>query len=130
MESIPVAATKAIAAGWAELWAVGAVGAAHLVSAGSCNARHHSWGTASTSYIWFVCVQLAVEFGVSVVANGMLLHEGVRVDRAQRALRPIDHASDLLLGSFVTALVVSDGDRCAAVLQAVCGAFHQRISGS
>ncbi len=128
VEPIPTAATKGIASGWAELWAVGAVGAAHLVSAGSCAARHHQWGTVSPGFVTFVIVQLAVEFCVSVVANGMLLHEGVRVDKAQRSLRRIDTLSDLLLGAFATALVVSEGDRCAALLQAVCGAFHHRIS--
>ncbi len=128
VEPIPTAATKGIASGWAELWAVGAVGAAHLVSAGSCAARHHQWGTVSPGFVGFVIVQLAVEFCVSVVANGMLLHEGVRVDKAQRSLRKIDTVSDLLLGAFATALVVSEGDRCAALLQAVCGAFHHRIS--
>ena len=128
VEPIPNAATKGIASGWAELWAVGAVGAAHLVSAGSCAARHHQWGTVSPGFVAFVVVQLAVEFCISVVANGMLLHEGVRVDKAQRSLRRIDKVSDLLVGTFATALVVSEGDRCAALLQAVCGAFHHRIS--
>jgi len=128
VEAIPTAATKGIASGWAELWAVGAVGAAHLVSAGSCTARHHSWGTVSSEFVVFVLVQLVVEFGVSVVANGMLLHEGVRVDRAQRSQRRIDSVVDLLLGAFATAMVVSEGDRCAALVQAVCGAFHHRVS--
>ena len=128
VEPIPNAATKGIASGWAEIWAVGAVGAAHLVSAGSCAARHHQWGTLSPGFVAFVVVQLAVEFCISVVANGMLLHEGVRVDKAQRSLRRIDNVSDLLIGAFATALVVSEGDRCAALLQAVCGAFHHRIS--
>ena len=107
---------------------MGAVGAAHLVSAGSCVARHHQWGTVSAGFVGFVVVQVAVELTVSVVANGMLLHEGVRVDKAQRSLRPIDNVADLLLGAFATALVVSEGDRCAALLQAVCGAFHHRVS--
>ena len=127
--TIPVAATKAIASGWAELWAVGAVVAAHLVSAGSCRARHHSWGTVSGGYLAFAALQLLVELGVSVAANGMLLREGVRVDRAQRALRPMDHLADILIGGFATAMCVAEGDRCAALLAGVCGGFRQRVSG-
>lgn len=128
VEPIPAAATKGIASGWAEFWAVGAIGVAHLVSAGSCTARHHQWGTVSSGFLAFALVQLVMEFVVSVVANGMLLHEGVRVDKAQRSLRKLDLAADLLIGAFATAVAVSEGDRCAALLQAVCGAFHHRIS--
>ena len=58
-----------------------------------------------------------------------LLHEGVRVDRAQRAQRPVDLGVDLLLGGFMTTLALGSGDRCAALLQVACGAFHQRVHG-
>ena len=45
-------------AGYAELWAVGAVGAAHLVSAGSCAVRHHTWGSISPDFAAFLLLQL------------------------------------------------------------------------
>ena len=115
-------------AGYVELWAVGAVGAAHLVSAGSCAVRHHTWGSLSPDFAAFLLLQLWCEFAVSAIANGDLLAEGVRVDRAQRALRPLDHAADCCLGAFATAMACFEGDRCAALLHAVCGAFHGRIS--
>ena len=65
----------------------------------------------------------------TTMASGMLLREGVRVDRAQRALRPMDHLVDILIGGFATAMCVAEGDRCAALLAGVCGGFRQRVSG-
>ena len=109
---------------------MGAVGAAHLVSAGSCAPTAHAeWGSVPTSFVVWLAAQLLVELAVSVVANGMLLGEGVRVDRAQRALRPVDHLADCCLGGFATAMAIFESDRCASLLHAVCGAFHERTSG-
>ena len=68
VEAIPVCATKAIASSWAELWAVSAVGAAHLVSSGSCVHRHHEWGTVDHAFIGFVLCQLVVELVPQVLA--------------------------------------------------------------
>jgi hypothetical protein len=75
--------------------------------------RHHSWGAVDPSFLCFVAVQLLAEFGVSVLANGMLLKEGVRVDRGQRAQRPLDLAVDLLLGVHTHAAAHRPFQRCA-----------------
>ena len=64
---------------------------------------------------------------VSILANGLLLREGVRVDRAQKELRPVDLAVDLLFGGYMATVALGAGDRCAALLQVACGAFHPRV---